>query len=221
MLHSWETIIAAAKYDNTDKYHVGDTKTINMGSLGTHTIRIANKTKVSECYNTSFSETACGFVLEFVDIVTIHRMNPTSTNTGSWPATELRTYLNEDLISTLPADLRYGIIKTRVISGHGNTDGTSNYTSTDKIYLAHSNELLGYTNPSDTLTMSETRQLDYYASLDPLTIIKYQNSTATGFWTRSPSSNDNTAFGFINASGSIATSDATNAEALAPLFRIG
>ena len=39
---SWDMIISAVKAGNTENYHVGDTKEINMGSFGTHTLRIAN-----------------------------------------------------------------------------------------------------------------------------------------------------------------------------------
>ncbi len=40
---SWSTIVAAVQSGNTSNYNVGDTKTINMGTFGTHTLRIANK----------------------------------------------------------------------------------------------------------------------------------------------------------------------------------
>ncbi|MBQ6498229.1 MAG: hypothetical protein IJI58_05890, partial [Bacilli bacterium] len=67
--HSWETIINNVRSGNTDIYNIGDTKTVDMGTLGTHTIRIANKSTPAECSTTGFSQTACGFVLEFADII--------------------------------------------------------------------------------------------------------------------------------------------------------
>ena len=67
---SWETIVAAVQLGFTDNYSVGDTKSITLGnSLGTHTLRIANKSTPSKCYTAGFSQTACGFVLEFVDFL--------------------------------------------------------------------------------------------------------------------------------------------------------
>ena len=45
---SWKTIQKAVKSGNTSKYNVGDTKEIDLGDLGTHTVRLANK---SECTN--------------------------------------------------------------------------------------------------------------------------------------------------------------------------
>ena len=52
---SWDTIASSVK-SGTYPYQVGDTKTIDMGSLGTHTVRVANTTA---CTNGETSETAC------------------------------------------------------------------------------------------------------------------------------------------------------------------
>ena len=76
---SWSTIAANVKSGNTSKYNVGDTKEVDLGDLGTHTVRISN---MSECTNGETSETACGFVVEFADIITYHQFNNTATNVG-------------------------------------------------------------------------------------------------------------------------------------------
>ena len=44
----WETIVTAVKENNISKYNVGDTKEIDMGEYGTHTLRIANTSTPSE-----------------------------------------------------------------------------------------------------------------------------------------------------------------------------
>ena len=92
----WSTIVAAVKKGNTSNYNVGDTKEVDMGTLGTHTLRIANKSTPSECATTGFSQTACGFVLEFADIITNHRMNPFldtlsngDGNVGGWKYSDM------------------------------------------------------------------------------------------------------------------------------------
>ena len=188
---SWETIVAAVKqaYENGEEYpyNVGDEKTINLGTtLGTHTIRIANKTKCSTLDaegKSVTSKTACGFVLEFADIITNHNMNGTnsssSTNVGGWPASEMRKYINDIdasdntdgvIYNALPDALKRGIIETDVVSSHGSDDeGTigenKNFGSTDKLYLLSAYEVwesnLGGYDTSATNTI--TRQLDYYA----------------------------------------------------------
>ena len=132
---SWSTIIANIKAGRGSDYKIGDTKTISMGTYGTHTLRIANTSTPSECSTSGFSQTACGFVVEFADIITNHKMNDTTTNVGGWPASGMRAFVNNDIYNALPSDLKNGIINTTVVSGHGSTSGETNFTSTDKVYL--------------------------------------------------------------------------------------
>ncbi|CDA59911.1 conserved domain protein [Clostridium sp. CAG:524] len=128
---SWKTIIKAVKNNNISKYKIGDTKTIDMGTYGTHTLRIANTSTPSECSRTGFSQTACGFVLEFADIITEHKMNNTDTNVGGWPASKLRTYLNNDIYNAIPSEIKNAIIDTTVVSGHGSNN---RYNSSIRIW---------------------------------------------------------------------------------------
>ena len=139
---SWSTIIANVKAGNGSKYAVGSTKEVNLGSIyGTHILRVANTSTPNECSTTGFSQTACGFVLEFADIITDHVMNDTDTNVGGWPATSMRTFVNNDIYNSLPTDLKNAIIDTTVVSGHGSTSRETNFTSTDKLYLLSTAEV--------------------------------------------------------------------------------
>ena len=97
---SWQTIQKAVKSGNTDKYNVGDTKEVDLGDLGTHTVRIAN---MSSC-TTETSETACGFVVEFASYIADHKINSTATNVGGWKDSELRAYVNGTIYNALPSD---------------------------------------------------------------------------------------------------------------------
>ncbi len=118
---SWDTIVSAVKSGDTSVYKVGDTKDIDLGTTyGTHTLRIANTSTPSECSTEGFSQTACGFVLEFADIITDHAMNDTTTatNVGGWPATSMRTFVNNDIYNAIPSEIKNAIIDTTVVSGH-------------------------------------------------------------------------------------------------------
>ena len=189
---SWDDIVKAVKNGQTCGMKVGDTKTVtltgNEFNNKTFTLRIANMS-TDECNNKGddFSETACGFVLEFVDIITTHQMNGTSTNKGGWKDSEMRKYLNcskdgksavgngdlecssmsgtATIYDSLPEPLKNAIIDTRVVSGHGNNSG-DNCTTTDKIYLLATAEIWenGSNNQINYDTARDkTRQLDYYA----------------------------------------------------------
>ena len=225
---SWETIIRAVQEGNIDKYKVGDTKEIDMGSYGTHTLRIANTSTPNECSTSGFSQSACGFVLEFEDIITTKAMNSTDTNVGGWPASSMYTFVNNDIYNALPSELKNGIIDTTVVSSHGKTD-TSNFTSTDKLYLLSTAEVWaqGSSNTIDNDTARDnTRQLDYYKNIGVTTsnysgAIKKNETSASFWWLRSASSGTNYGFYSVYDSGGWYYSSAPNTNGVAPAFRLG
>ena len=233
---SWETIITAVKENNISKYNVGDTKEIDMGTYGTHTLRIANTSTPSECSGTGFSQTACGFVLEFADIITTHNMNPAGEyngtqydygyNVGGWPNSSMRTFVNNDIYNSLPSDLKNGIIDTTVVSSYGKSD-TSNFTSTDKLYLLAPKEIYTDFNNSYDTAKDLTRQLDYYKNEGVTTsscskAIKINNSTASYWWLRSAKSVNISSFYFVyNAAGDWSTGTAYTTDGVSPAFRMG
>ena len=231
---SWATIINNIQNNTIPSYYtVGSTKEVDMGTFGTHTLRIANTTTPSECNTTGFSQAACGFVLEFADIITTHRMNPYTDGTtngdgnkGSWEYSEMRTYVNTDIYNALPTDLRNGIINTTVVSGHGSVD-TTNYTTTDKLYLLDAKEIYGtsFTSTYDTSKDSE-RQLDYYLAQGVTTssysgASKQYNGSNDYWWLRSAYSDLTGSFFRVSSYGRWNIYNATDTSGVAPAFRLG
>ena len=233
---TWEEIANNVKSGNASKYRVGSEKEVEIGGKS-YTVRVANNTTPEECTREDFSQTACGFVVEFVDIPMPGPMNGTNTNVGGWPATETRELANGEGFNNLPSDLQKVIIDTKVISGHGSTSGETNFTSTDKIYLLSAHEVWEdgtESNLSENDTAwNNTRQLDYY---------KARNVTADGhfssamkwvdieegtylWWLRTAYSYGNDTFLYVSYDGnySIVTASGANgfAPGFAPAFRIG
>ncbi len=233
---SWDTIVNIVRSGSaSDFYHLGDTKTIDMGSFGTHTLRIANTSTPDECNQEGFSQTACGFVLEFTDILIIRSMNSYLSNLGSWPSCRLRSYINSNIYNAIPNDLKYFIIDTTVISGYGASD-SSNFTSTDKLYLLSTHEVCidDDGNPNTGIdkydtAYNNTRQLDYYNSIGVSTSShtgagKTYNSTNYNWWLRCPFSSSSSTFYFIpstdNGIPGGSYSDVSTI-GVSPAFRIG
>ena len=225
---SWPTIINAVKNNNISKYNVGDTRTIDMGTYGTHTLRIANTSTPSECSTTGFSQSACGFVLEFADIITKHAMNDTTTNVGGWPSSSMYAFVNNDIYNAIPSEIKNAIIDTTVVSGHGSKD-TENFTSTDKLYLLAPKEIYtdwANTNSNDT-AKDLTRTLDYYKNLGTSTsnysgAIKKKGISAEWWWLRTASSSTAGTFYIMVSTGGYTTTDARyDTTGVAPAFRIG
>ena len=232
---SWEAIIANVKAGNGSEYVVGSTKEVDLGTYGTHTLRIANTSTPSECSTTGFSQTACGFVLEFEDIITTHNMNPSGTykgttyqygwNVDGWPASSMYTFVNNDIYNALPSELKNGIIDTTVVSGHGSKD-TANFTSTDKLYLLAPKEIYAnWSNKNDT-ARDNTRQLDYYKYLGTSTsnysgAIKKNGTSASIWWLRAAFAINNDYFYIVNSDGDWDNNSAYGTRGVSLAFRIG
>ena len=234
---SWEAIIANVKAGNGSEYAVGSTKEVNLGTTyGTHTLRVANTSTPSECSTSGFSQTACGFVLEFADIITTHNMNPkgeykgTTYNYGwnvdGWPATSMRTFVNNDIYNALPDEIKNAIIDTTVVSGHGSTSGEENFTSTDKLYLLALKEI--YTNFSSSWDTAKdlTRTLDYYTNIGVTTsnysgAIKKNGTSASMWWLRVACSSNTEGFDIVKSTGGSGDDAANSTNGVAPAFRLG
>ena len=134
-------------------------------------------------------------------------MNSTNTNVGGWPASEMRTYVNNDIYNALPSAIKNAIIDTTVVSGHGyDITGETNFTSTDKLYLLSTHEVWedvdGNTSGGPDCydsAYNNTRQLDYYKGLN-VTTSNYssaskKNGTSNSlWWLRSAISNSTLSF---------------------------
>ena len=223
---SWSTIIANVKAGNGSEYAIGSTKEVNLGSTyGTHTLRVANTSTPSECSGTGFSQSACGFVLEFADIITEHAMNDIMTNVGGWPATTMRTFVNNDIYNAIPSEIKNAIIDTTVVSSHGSED-TENFTSTDKLYLLAPKEI--YSDFSDSYDSAKdlTRTLDYYTNIGVTTssysgAIKKNGTSAGDWWSRSAISSTSGTFYGVDTNGNYNHYSARSTDGVAPAFRLG
>ena len=176
---SWSTIISNVQNGTIpDYYKVGAIKPITLNidldkdgtpEERTYDLRIANISTPAECSTQGFSQTACGFVLEFVKGITPHVVNSSTSgsgngigNRGGWEYSEIRSFVNGDIYNLIPSELKDGIIETRVVSGHGSLDA-NNFTTQDYLYLPSPKEVWNADTSVDTAA-NNTRQFDYYAS---------------------------------------------------------
>ena len=218
---SWATIQNAVQMGNTSKYNVGDTKEVDLGNFGTRIVRISN---MSAC-STETSETACGFVVEFADIITKQLFNSTETNVGGWKDSEMRTYINETIYNALPSDLQSVVTSTKVISGHGSTAGETNFETQDKLYLLSVKEVYGEAE-YDTVD-TETKQLDFYKN-NGTTTSNYGaagkrravNGTNNLWWLRTPNRSNAGSFIRVGSSGHLTTGSDYTSLGVSPAFRI-
>ena len=226
---SWKTIQKAVQTGNTSKYNVGDTKEVDLGSLGKHTVRIAN---MSECTNGETSETACGFVVEFVDMIaTSENSYYTGSNRGGWIGSRNRDSLNRVWLKSFPTDLQQVITTTKVISGHGPTAGETNFETQDKLYLLSSEEIYSdfssSSNSQHDTSLGTSKQLDYYKNQGVTTsnyagAIKQYNGSNEGWWLRTADAKYDIMFLSVDEAGGFDLYDIVTSVdfGVSPAFRI-
>ena len=224
-IDNWETIVTNVKNGNMCGYHVGDEKEIELTGFGKHNVRISN---VSACTNGETSETACGFVVEFVDIIIRYQFNSSGLNVGGWRDTKVRTYINETIYKSLPRDLQNIILTTKVISSYGKND-SANFETEDKLYLLSSEEVFGDFATSsmaghDT-SVGTSKQLDYYKN-QRVTLSNFEKSIKqyeenNDYWWLRSVSDDNPwcVYDVANTRGWSNTS-AMSYDGISPTFRI-
>ena len=243
---TWNQIIAV--YNSNDRsvlqtaMETGTTREVqlDMNNDGTAEttahVRIANLSTPSNCLTEGFSQTACGFVIEFSDIITNYNMNPSGTYNGTnysygwnvdgWPASSMRTYVNADIYNAIPEELRKYIIDTTVVSSHGSTVGETNFTSIDKLYLLSTKEVWGRNAIDADTAEIETRQIDYYSYKDVTTtsysaaIKKDLSGTESSWWLRSAFSGSTNSFFYVERIGRLNYYFPNSTYGVSPAFRI-
>ena len=209
---SWKTVAKAAREGNLNKYNVGDTRSINLGTTyGTHTVRVANTSTPSECSTSGFSQSACGLVLEFTDIVT----------TGSYNDFDLL----DKIYNNFPTNLKSLVIDTFATYSSGLNSSLKSKTT--KLYSLAPREIYSNYSVSGDNTSNTTRQLDYYSKNNVSSSSNYTyaikgNST---WWTRVDYSMGN--YGFyrvVSETGAMSTlrvTISTPSQGISPAFRVG
>ena len=224
---SWDTIVTALRVGYTSLYHVGDLKEIEVGEYGTHTLRISNMSTPDECNTPGYSTSACGFVLEFADVVTAHNVKRNNSSTvGGWPESEGRRFVNDEIYNALPSDLRNIIIDSYVVSESRFDE--SGCFSTDKIYLLSECETF---NACRTVENLYDRQLDYYSETGALEMygstspVKYYNGVVDTWSLRSinryyRAGHSDSEYIYVWETGCWGN-DVSSSDRISPAFRIG
>lgn len=216
---SWPTIIGAVRTGNTSVYHVGDTKEIDMGEYGTHTLRLVNMSTPDVCQTPGFSTSGCGFVVEFADTVASHEIKKDYSTVGGWAESEGRRFVNFEIFNALPSDLRAGIIDSYVVANTRYDESGS--FSTDKLFLQSECEIYGSCR---AIEQTSNRKLDFYEACGATLTGGSPCSVKDGGWSlRSVNQYDTNAtnqYVWVYSDGSWGSSF-TSVNGISPAFRIG
>lgn len=221
---SWTEIIQNVKTGNTDTYNIGDTKEIDLGDLGKHRVRIANKSTPTECDDEDFDQTACGFILEFTDIIS--KVAQTQTNASNLYLQDMAIYLNATVYKAIPSEIKSGIKGINVKSYYDTKSEYATSPSNFYLFLLSPAEIYSGTTWDAFRTRESSRQLDYYKNMSGTnsSAIKKYNGVASIWWTRTINSANSTLYA-INTDGNPSNSEVLTATTkeygISPAFRIG
>ena len=156
-------------------------------------------------------------------------MNSSSTNSGGWASSQMRTNIcgtslssySGTIIAVIPAALR-AVLKsvTKYTDNTGSRPETSAATATtDYFFLLSEYEAFGSITYSNTNESSKQAQYAYYSAGNSK--IKYNHSstsTAVYWWLRSPYASRSTAFVIVYTNGLVSGTEAYNSRGFAPGF---
>lgn len=146
-------------------------------------------------------------VLEMnMSIPTEYRMNPTQTNQGGWPATEMSSQTMDIVYNMLPNDLKSLVKEVKVPSA------TSGYSSTlvyanNKCFLAAASEVY---NSYSSYAYNEGAIFEYYNGTSNSAKIKQRSGSNYYWWLRSPYRGTSGSFCSVYSDGSFASAGASN-----------
>lgn len=188
---SWEEIIAAVNDDSyKQRYAVGAYKPLNLGSEGIINMQIAamDADVLSDgTGNAPITWIAMGL------LKTKHSMRTDNTNASGWGTSAMRTYLHNDIWALIPAEVQASIVAVDKTYYRRIGDPTT-ATSSDKLWVPSSREVLGNGNEDSGVVYSEifTNSNSRVRTLD---------GTASYWWLRSAHHVNVNTFWSVTSSG--------------------
>lgn len=199
---SWDTIISYANAGTIgDHYSIGDIKSFTTSDNITYFAQLVGVNK--DPLSSDSTRTAnSSWLLTRLLSITKTMSNSGAVTTGGWGSCDLRTYLNNEWMLTLPSNIQ-NAVKT-VNKPYYRFEDTSEQVSEDKIWIPSSQEL-GLTGKY----LKETTGVEYTLSSTSgrrLVYLKVSGS-ANGWWVRTAYSAKN----YIYISGvGVISSDGAN-----------
>lgn len=199
--NTWSEIIANVSNGTySTKYHIGDTKKIDLGTEGEVIMQIVG-INADDLADNSGKAPITWISKQLLK--TAHRMNPQKQSgtsgtgaLGGWEACEMRSYLINTIKPLLPSEVRNALKTVKKYSKIYNTSGTAvnNVVSNDDIWIPSAYEV--------NFTGHEASGITYSTAFpDNASRIKHKvGGSVVGWWLRS--ANDTSSFRNVGNKGS-------------------
>lgn len=198
---SWAEIFAAEENGTySSKYHVGDTKSLEING---ETIHMQIAAIDSDVLSDGSGNAKISWLCK--NLHATHNMNSSNTTTGGWASSDMRTYLTDTILPLIPTNVR-NQIKT-VDKTYYDYGSTSTLTSSDSIWIPSTREVC-FTGGN----LKETSGVQYSSLFTGDTArIKYNSSGSATSW-RLRSASSGSYFYSVNYNGSNTTNGASNSD---------
>lgn len=190
--NTWAQIIAACQSGTVpETWAVGNQKTMTIGGTD-YTFDIIGK------YHDDYADGSgkAPLTLQMHDCyATAYGMNSSSTNSGGWKNSAMRTTRLPAILALMPTEVQNGI---REVSKKTSVGGASSTIETvsDKLFLLSEAEIFGSTTYS---AAGEGAQYDYYKAGNSK--VKNRSGAAAIWWERSPRAGDLVSFCGVSSGG--------------------
>lgn len=150
--------------------------------------------------------------------ITVHAMNAETTNVGGWEQSEMRAYLNNDMLARLPEDLCGAVAAVDKSTNNLGGDGVARSVTktSDSLWLLSTTEVFGSEDEE-----TEGSQYALYSSIGsddvrPDALVKDianegEETRSMTWWLRSPTQGTDSQFDAINSKGSLQGGDSQHA----------
>ena len=186
---SWSTIIANNNYA-TD-YSVGDTKLVDFGTFGQHYFELV---AMDEDIKADGNGKARMTWLS-KDLLTIHNMNPTDDTTGGYDASNMKSWINDEVLPQMQSEIRNALVPvTKISSTYENKAVIVNGQSTiESLWIPSNYEMFG------VMTYENTGATYSYFDSTAKRVRHNSHGSADYWWLRSVA--NTVYFRYMNASG--------------------
>lgn len=152
-------------------------------------------------------------------MATTRQHHTSNTNAGGWNNSDLRNYLNNTFILTLPDDLQAVISEKDVKATIGSQSNTLQ-TATDKIWIPTEKEVFGQIAYSGSVENAVNNMYPIFTDAASRVRTQGANGAAVAVWLASPYISYSTDFCLVNTSGAPGTRGASYSFGVLPCFRI-
>lgn len=177
-----------------------------------------NETLIYEANVNTYGQGEVDFIPTYCMAVT-KQHHTSNTNAGGWNNSDIRNFLNNTFILTLPEDLQ-AVISAKPVKATIGSQSNTLQTAEDKIWIPTEKEVFGQITYSGSAENAVNNMYPIFTDNASRVRTQGANGAAVIFWLASPSIGSSTNFCKVNTSGAPNNDGASASNGVLPCFRI-